>query len=93
MLSVLPSAERLLVTYQASVFCDRFQRSGMLVGDVVVGVEDADTKWACHDDVVQLVRQAGCELRLTLVTMSRPAAPDSAAVRPFNTVKYVVPHT
>lgn len=62
-------------------------RSGMKVGDFVVGVATADTKWAKHEEVVQLVRQAGSELRLTLVTPMDINLPDATATRgPFNTI-------
>lgn len=61
-------------------------RSGMQVGDFVVGVATADTKWAKHEEVVQLVRQAGIELRLTLITPMEISLPDVPATRPFNTI-------
>nr|KAG5712634.1 hypothetical protein BaRGS_029689 [Batillaria attramentaria] len=61
-------------------------RSGMQVGDFVVGVATADTKWAKHEEVVQLVRQAGIELRLTLITPMEINLPDVSATRPFATI-------
>ena len=56
----------------------------MRVGDFVVGVATADTKWAKHEEVVQLVRQAGSELRLTLITPMEINLPD--ANRPYSTI-------
>lgn len=61
-------------------------RSGMQVGDFVVGVATADTKWAKHEEVVQLVRQAGIELRLTLITPMEINLPDISSTRPFATI-------
>ncbi|KAK7114719.1 rhophilin-1-like [Littorina saxatilis] len=61
-------------------------RSGMKVGDFVVGVATADTKWAKHEEVVQLVRQAGSELRLTLITPMEINLPEVSNARPFNTI-------
>ena len=60
----------------------------MKVGDFVVGVATADTKWAKHEEVVQLVRQAGSELRLTLITPMEINLPDVSAARPFNTIRW-----
>ncbi|XP_064599391.1 rhophilin-2-B-like [Liolophura sinensis] len=44
------------------------EEEGMKVGDFVVQVSGVDTKWAHHDDVVKLVRQAGNSLTVKLVT-------------------------
>lgn len=63
------------------------QRSGIRVGDFVVGVATVDTKWARHEEVVQLVRQAGTELRLVLITPMEINLPDMSLTRPFSTVR------
>lgn len=62
----------------------------MKVGDFVVGVATADTKWAKHEEVVQLVRQAGIELRLQLITPIEINLPEVSATRPFSTIRYVM---
>ncbi|PVD20306.1 hypothetical protein C0Q70_18460 [Pomacea canaliculata] len=61
-------------------------QSGIRVGDFVVGVATVDTKWARHEEVVQLVRQAGTELRLVLITPMEINLPDMSLTRPFSTV-------
>ena len=40
----------------------------MKVGDFVVAVSGKDTKWAKHEEVVNLVRQCGHSLELRLIT-------------------------
>ncbi|ESO82789.1 hypothetical protein LOTGIDRAFT_155816 [Lottia gigantea] len=42
--------------------------SSMKVGDFVVGVGNVDTLWSKHEEVVQIVRQAGSDLDIRLVT-------------------------
>lgn len=37
-------------------------------GDLVVGISTRDVKWLPHDEVVNLIRDAGNTLSLTLVT-------------------------
>jgi hypothetical protein len=54
-------------------------------GDFVVGVTEADTKWAKHEEVVQLVRQAGSELRLILITPMEINLPETN--RPYSTIR------
>ncbi|KAK7084774.1 hypothetical protein SK128_001972 [Halocaridina rubra] len=45
-----------------------FQRAGMNEGDLVVCIGTRDVKWFPHDEVVDLIRNAGNTLNLTLVT-------------------------
>ncbi|XP_046377278.1 rhophilin-2-B-like isoform X2 [Haliotis rufescens] len=62
-------------------------RSSMKVGDFVVGVGTMDTKWAKHEQVVQLVRQAGSSLELRLITpMGQSFLERLNADRPYSTV-------
>ncbi|XP_012941676.1 rhophilin-2 [Aplysia californica] len=59
-------------------------RSGMKVKDYIVGVGIVDTKWAKHEAVVQLVKQASLSLKLMLVTPM--PKPEPSATRPFSTI-------
>ncbi|CAL1532314.1 unnamed protein product [Lymnaea stagnalis] len=59
-------------------------KSGMKVKDYIVGIGQVDTKWAKHDEVVKLVRQANLSLSMTLIT---PAVrPEPSSQRPFSTI-------
>jgi len=42
--------------------------AGVRVSDFIVGVGDVDVKWARHEKVVSLIRDAGLTVRLSLVT-------------------------
>lgn len=64
-----------------SCYC-LFQEEGMKVGDFVVQVSSVDTKWAHHDDVVKLVRQAGSSLTLKVVTPMGPSFLDQRVSPP-----------
>ena len=44
------------------------QSGNVNVGDFVVAVSDTNTKWAKHDEVVNLVRKSGTHLVLKLIT-------------------------
>lgn len=62
----------------------------MKVDDYIVGIGDADTKWAKHDDVVKFVRQANMTLKLVLVTpvpISEPVAETSSSSTPLMQVR------
>ncbi|BFZ13290.1 hypothetical protein BsWGS_16328 [Bradybaena similaris] len=52
-------------------------RSGMKVEDYIVGIGSVDTKWAKHDQVVKLVKQANLTLTLVLVTPVSKSDTDS----------------
>lgn len=41
---------------------------GMKEGDFIVGIGDIDAKWSVHEDVVNLIKEAGCQLTIHLVT-------------------------
>jgi len=41
---------------------------GLKMGDVIVGVEEVDAKWASHEEVVRWIRAAGDSLRLRVVS-------------------------
>lgn len=44
------------------------QKAGLMIGDFLVAVGDRDVKWAKHDEVVKLIRDAGLKLALKVVT-------------------------
>ncbi|XP_045191422.1 rhophilin-2-B-like [Mercenaria mercenaria] len=44
------------------------ERGNINVGDYIVAVGGSDTKWAKHDEVVNLVRKSGSQLVLRLIT-------------------------
>ena len=45
-----------------------FQFGGMKEGDFIVSIGDKDVKWAAHEQVVKLIKEAGDSLTLKLVT-------------------------
>lgn len=45
-----------------------FQRAGIHEGDILVTISGKDVKWLPHEEVVQLIREAGNSLNLGLVT-------------------------
>lgn len=45
-----------------------FQFGGMKEGDFIVIIADKDVKWAMHEEVVRLIKDAGDSLSLKLVT-------------------------
>ncbi|CAG5118373.1 unnamed protein product, partial [Candidula unifasciata] len=59
-------------------------RSGMKVDDYIVGIGSVDTKWAKHDQVVKLVKQAN--LSLTLVLVTPVPRSDTASSTPTSTL-------
>lgn len=60
------------------------QRCGMKVKDYIVGIGSVDTKWAKHDEVVKLVRQANLTLKLVLITPV--PKPEASSERAFSTI-------
>lgn len=50
------------------VFVFSFQFGGMKEGDFIVSIGDKDVKWAAHEQVVKLIKEAGDSLTLKLVT-------------------------
>lgn len=44
------------------------EEANINIGDYIVAVGDSDTKWAKHDEVVNLVRKSGIHLVLRLIT-------------------------
>lgn len=50
-----------------SLFSD-VQFGGMKEGDFIVAIADKDVKWSPHEDVVNLIKDAGDTLSLKLVT-------------------------
>ncbi|BFZ19639.1 hypothetical protein BsWGS_22678 [Bradybaena similaris] len=59
-------------------------RCAIKVKDYIVGIGSVDTKWAKHEQVVKLVRQANLTLKLVLITPIPKPEPTSG--RPFATV-------
>ncbi|CAG5124806.1 unnamed protein product [Candidula unifasciata] len=57
----------------------------MKVKDYIVGIGSVDTKWAKHEEVVRLVRQANLALKLVLITPLTRAEVTSGS-RLFSTV-------
>lgn len=45
-----------------------FQFGGVKEGDFIVGIGDKDVKWASHEELVTLIKNAGDSLSLKLVT-------------------------
>lgn len=45
-----------------------FQFGGMKEGDFIVSINEKDVKWAHHEEVVKLIKEAGDSLTLKLVT-------------------------
>lgn len=45
-----------------------FQFGGVKEGDFIVGIGDQDVKWASHEELVTLIKNAGDSLSLKLVT-------------------------
>ena len=45
-----------------------FQRACMRAGDFITAVSYNDVKWGCHNEVISLIRAAGDNLTLHLVT-------------------------
>ena len=69
------------------------QYGNINVGDFVVAVGGCDTKWAKHDEVVNLVRKAGSHLVLKLITPMNQdcleAGPASAPSTPRTPMRMV----
>lgn len=54
--------------YLTSMHSCIFQLSGVKEGDLIVGIGDRDTKWSTHEEVVDIIREAGDEITLNIVT-------------------------
>ncbi|CAN7992173.1 unnamed protein product [Ixodes hexagonus] len=48
--------------------CSLAELAGVKEGDFIVAIGDLDTKWSTHEEVVQLIRKAGDELTLRVIT-------------------------
>ncbi|XP_064467196.1 rhophilin-2-like isoform X2 [Ornithodoros turicata] len=48
--------------------CSLAELAGVKEGDFIVAIGKTDTKWSTHDEVVQLIREAGHELTVRVIT-------------------------
>ncbi|KAH9362292.1 hypothetical protein HPB48_002270 [Haemaphysalis longicornis] len=48
--------------------CSLAELAGVKEGDFIVAIGELDTKWSTHEEVVQLIRKAGDELTLRVIT-------------------------
>ncbi|XP_022644990.1 rhophilin-1-like isoform X2 [Varroa jacobsoni] len=48
--------------------CSLAELSGVKEGDLIVGIGDRDTKWSTHEEVVDIIRDAGDEITINIVT-------------------------
>ena len=78
------------------LFICLFQIGNIKVGDYLVAVGNTDTRWAKHDEVVNLVRKSGNHLVLKLITPMNPdmldgSRPPSAPNTPGTPMRMVSP--